>query len=74
MTATIPVPTVFEDGTLPHGMRMVVDRELDLLSVSCNCMQDEDGQFVPLVEPGHTFDPKAASEAYNAHLAEVSGP
>ena len=66
--------TIYQDAALPHQLRMVADRELDLISVSCNCMQDEDGHFVPLVEPGHTFDPKEANAAFRVHMEEVSGP
>lgn len=66
--------TIHADATLPHQLRIVADAKLDLIGVSCNCMQDEDGRFDPLVEPGHTFPPEAALAAYDAHLEEVSGP
>ena len=66
--------TIYQDATLPHQLRMVADAKLDLIAVSCNCMRDEDGRFVPLTEPGHTFDPKDANAAYGKHLEEVSGP
>ena len=65
---------IYQDATLPHQLRIVADARLDLIGVSCNCMQDEDGRFVPLTEPAHTFDPKEANAAYSAHLKEVSGP
>ena len=66
--------TTCQDATLRHQPRMVADIKLDLISVSCNCMQDADGRFIPLVEPGHTFDPAEACAAYDAHMREVSGP
>ena len=37
--------TIYQDATLPHQMRMVADKELDLIGVSCNCMGDGDGLY-----------------------------
>lgn len=65
--------TIYQNATLPHQLRMVADRKRDLISVSCNCMQDLDGRFIPLIQPGHTFSPAAALAAYSAHIKEVSG-
>ena len=66
--------TIYQDATLPHQMRMVADGKLDLIGVSCNCMGDGDGRFIPLIEPGHTFDPAQANAAFRAHMKEVGGP
>ena len=66
--------TIYQDPSLPHQIRIVADKELDLIAVSCNCMGDGDGRFIPLVEPGHTFDPAQANAVYAAHLKDVGGP
>jgi hypothetical protein len=64
---------VYADPTLPHQLRVVADARLDLIGVSCNCMGDEDGRFIPLIEPDHTYDVKKAEAAYREHLKEVNG-
>ena len=69
-----PAPKVFEDPALPHQMRVVSDRAQGLLAVFCNCMQDPDGRFIPLIEPAREWDPAEANAAYSKHLKEVSGP
>jgi hypothetical protein len=65
---------VYADPALPHQLRVVADAKLDLLAVSCNCMKDEDGRFIPLTEPARNYDPAQALAAYREHMEEVSGP
>ena len=66
--------TVWEDASLPHQIRIDADMQRGWLYVSCNCMQDADGRFIPLIEPGAAFDLGKARAAYRAHLEEVGGP
>ena len=70
----VPMPRMFQSLQRAHQLRVVADKERDLLAVSCNCMQDEDGRFIPLIEPARTYDPAEANAAYSKHLKEVSGP
>lgn len=65
--------TIYQDAALPHQLRMVADRKQDLIAVSCNCMQDERGRFIPLITPARTFPPEQALTAYDAHMKEVNG-
>ena len=65
---------IYQDPALPHQLRMVADLKRDLIAVSCNCMQDKRGRFIPLIKPGHTFPPAKALAAYKAHIEKVGGP
>lgn len=71
MNLKVPTPTVFEDGTLPHQIRIIGLLREDQLQVSCACMRQEDGSHTPLASQ-QVFTGAEVLAVFADHIAEVT--